>query len=199
MKTMQKFTNRLAAVALACLAFASVSCDKDDDDEKSSDLTIQEMVGDYTGTFDFIPSPSSINPDPQPESDLNVSFEVTDQGTIHFAAFPAASLVKSLLGEQGSAALIPMLGTITYDAEIETLSANASQLSATLTTPQLRIDIPDVMVVLITIVSPGQLTYTKAGEIKFTLKTVKYQLGEGETAGKPSDLVNELEFTAKKQ
>lgn len=196
MKTMQKFTNKLAAVALACLTLASVACDKDDDDDdkKSSNLTVQEMVGDYTGTFDFTPSPSSINPDPQPESDIEVAFEVTEQGIIHFAEFPAASLIKALLGEEDASKLLPLLGKISYDATIGTPTADDSNLSASLTTPQLQITIPG-LVVLITIESPDQLTYTKTGEIKFTLKTSKCEM----EAGKPFDLVNVLEFTAKKQ
>lgn len=199
MKTMKKFTNSLAAVALACLALVSTACDKDDnDDDKGSALTLQEMVGTYSGTFDFTPSPSSINPEPQPETGIDVSFEVTDQGTVHFPEFPAATLVKALLGEEGAAMLLPLLGTITYDVTIGTPTADDSKLSAALTTPQLKISIPS-MPVLITIEAPDQLTYTKEGEIKFTLKTVKCQLGEGESAGEPFDLVNELEFTAQKQ
>ena len=201
MKTMKKFTNSLAAVALACLALAATACDTDDhdnDDDKGSALTLQEMVGTYSGTFDFTPSPSSINPEPQPETGIAVSFEVTDQGTVHFPEFPAATLVKALLGEEGAAMLLPLLGTITYDVTIGTPTADDSKLSAALTTPQLRISIPS-MPVLITIEAPDQLTYTKEGEIKFTLKTVKCQLGEGESAGEPIDLVNTLEFTAQKQ
>lgn len=199
MKTMKKFTNSLAAVALACLALVSTACDKDDnDDDKGSALTLQEMVGTYSGTFDFTPSPSSINPEPQPETGIAVSFEVTDQGTVHFPEFPAATLVKALLGEEGAAMLLPLLGTITYDVTIGTPTADDSKLSAALTTPQLKISIPP-MPVLITIEAPDQLTYTKEGEIKFTLKTVKCQLGEGESAGEPIDLVNTLEFTAQKQ
>lgn len=199
MKTMKKFTNSLAAVALACLALVSTACDKDDnDDDKGSALTLQEMVGTYSGTFDFTPSPSSINPEPQPETGIAVSFEVTDQGTVHFPEFPAATLVKALLGEEGAAMLLPLLGTITYDVTIGTPTADDSKLSAALTTPQLKISIPP-MPVLITIEAPDQLTYTKEGEIKFTLKTVKCQLGEGESAGEPIDLVITLEFTAQKQ
>lgn len=198
MKTMKKFTNSLAAVALASLALVSTACDKDDDD-KDSALTLQEMVGTYSGSFDFTPSPSDINPDPQPETGIAVSFEVTDQGTVHFPEFPAATLVKALLGEEGASSLLPLLGTISYDVTIGTPASDDSKLSAALTTPQLRIDLSGMMVVLITIEAPDQLTYTKAGEIKFTLKTVKCQLGEGESAGAPFDLVNTLEFTAKKQ
>lgn len=200
MKTMKKFTNSLAAVALACLALAATACDKDDnDDDKGTALTLQEMVGAYSGTFDFTPSPSSINPDPQPESGIAVSFEVTDQGTVHFPEFPAATLVKALLGEEGASSLLPLLGTISYDVTIGAPTADDSKLSAALTSPQLRIDLSGVMVVLITIEATDQLTYTKEGEIKFTLETVKCQLGEGESAGAPFDLVNTLEFTAKKQ
>lgn len=199
MKNMKKFTNSLAAVALACLALVATACDKDDnDDDKGTALTLQEMVGTYSGSFDFTPSPSSINPDPQPESGIAVSFEVTDQGTVHFPEFPAATLVKALLGEEGASSLLPLLGTISYDVTIGTPASDDSKLSAALTTPQLRISIPS-MPVLITIEAPDQLTYTKEGEIKFTLKTVKCQLGEGESAGAPFDLVNTLEFTAKKQ
>ena len=199
MKTMKKFTNSLAAVALACLALVATACDKDDnDDDKGTALTLQEMVGAYSGTFDFTPSPSSINPDPQPETGIAVSFEVTDQGSVHFPEFPAATLVKALLGEEGASSLLPLLGTISYDVTIGAPTADDSKLSAALTTPQLRISIPS-MPVLITIEATDQLTYTKAGEIKFTLKTVKCQLGEGESAGEPFDLVNTLEFTAKKQ
>ena len=199
MKTMKKFTNSLAAVALACLALVSTACDKDDnDDDKGSALTLQEMVGTYSGTFDFTPSSSDINPDPQPETGIDVSFEVTDQGTVHFPEFPAATLVKALLGDQAASALIPMLGTITYDVTIGTPTADDSKLSAALTTPQLKISIPS-MPVLITIEAPEQLVYASDGSVQFTLKTTKCQLGEGESAGEPFDLVNELEFTAQKQ
>lgn len=199
MKTMKKFTNSLAAVALACLALVSTACDKDDnDDDKGSALTLQEMVGTYSGTFDFTPSPSSINPDPQPETGIAVSFEVTDQGSVHFPEFPAATLVKALLGEEGASSLLPLLGTISYDVTIGTPTADDSKLSAALTTPQLKISIPS-MPVLITIEAPEQLVYASDGSVQFTLKTTKCQLGEGESAGEPFDLVNELEFTAQKQ
>ena len=95
--------------------------------------------------------------------------------------------------------MLPRLGSCPTNETSGPPASDDSKLSAALTTPQLRIDLSGVMVVLITIESPDQLTYTKAGEIKFTLKTVKCQLGEGESAGAPFDLVNTLEFTAKKQ
>lgn len=202
---MQNFTSRVAAAAVALLMLASTACSKDDDKQttptggQEQTLTLASMTGSYTGTFDFTASPSSLNPDPQPQTGVAVAFDVTDQGAIHFPEFPAATLVKALLGEENASALLPMLGTITYDVTIGTPTADASKLSAPLTTPQLRIDLQGVMVVLITIEAPEQLVYASDGSVQFTLKTTKCQLGEGESAGEPFDLVNELKFSAKKQ
>lgn len=196
---MQNFKNKLAAAALACLTLASVACDNDDKENPGQQLSLGELTGSYTGTFDFLASPSDLNPDPQPQTGIAVTFEVTDEGTVHFPEFPAAELVKALIGEEEAATLLPLLGTISYDATIGTPTADESQLTAALTTPQLRIDLSGIMVVLITIDSPEPLSYTKEGAIRFTFKTTKCQLGEGEEAGEPFDLINTLEFTAKKQ
>lgn len=205
MTHMQNFANRVAAAALALLTLASVACNDDNDDKQTpapggeeQALTLASMTGSYAGTFDFTASPSDLNPDPQPQTGIAVSLEVTEEGTLHFAEFPAATLVKALLGDSASG-VISMLGTITYDATIGTPTADASKLSAQLTTPQLRIDLSGLMVVLITIESPEQLTFTKEGTLTFTLKTTKCQLGEGESAGEPFDLVNTLKFTVQKQ
>ena len=205
---MQKFMKGLVGAALACLTLAFAACDKDDNKGNNpginpgnpdQQLTLQELTGSYSGTFDFTASPSDLNPSPKPETDVAVTFEVTDKGVVHFPEFPAAALVKALLGEEKAETLIPLLGKISYDATIGKQTADASKLSAELTTPQLRIDMNGTMVVLISIEAPEQLTYTKEGEIRFTLKTTKCQLGEGESAGEPFDLVNTLEFKAKKQ
>lgn len=188
----------IAIATLACCTLATVSCDKKDKKESDPKLTLQNVTGQYAGTFDFTPAPSDINPDPQPETGIDIAFEVTESGAVHFPEFPAAELVKALLGD-GADALIPMLGTISYDATIGTPSADASKLSAALATPVLRIDLSGMMIVLITIEAPEQLVYTKEGKVTFTLKTTKCQLGEGETAGEPFDLVNTLTFTATKK
>ncbi len=199
MKGMKRITNRVSAAVLALLTLASVACDKNDKSESDPNLTLQDVTGQYVGTFDFTPAPSAINPDPQPETGVDISFEVTSSGTVHFAEFPAATLVKALMGD-GADMLIAALGKISYDATIGTPTADASQLSAPLATPELRIEIAALqMVVLITIEAPEQFVYTKSGEVTFTLKTTKCQLGEGEMAGEPFDLVNTLKFTAKKQ
>lgn len=190
--------HRIATATLALCTLATVACDKDDKKQSDPQLTLQNVTGQYAGTFDFTPAPSDINPDPQPETGIDIAFEITSSGTVHFPEFPAATLVKALLGD-GADALIPLLGTISYDATIGTPTADASTLSAALATPVLRIDLSGLMVVLISIEAPEQFVYTKEGEVTFTLKTTKCQLGEGETAGEPFDLVNTLKFTAKKK
>lgn len=199
MKGMKRITNRVSAAVLALLTLASVACNKNDKKESDPNLTLQNVTGQYVGTFDFTPAPSTINPNPQPETGIDISFEVTPSGAVHFPEFPAATLVKALMGE-GADALISALGTIAYDATLGTPTADASKLSAPLATPALRIEIAALqMVVLVTIEAPEQFSYTKSGEATFTLKTTKCQLGEGEMAGEPFDLVNTLKFTAKKQ
>lgn len=200
MTSIQTHVNRLTVILLAILTLGFAACDNDDKEGPApTDLTLQEMVGQYTGTFDFTAEPSDLNPEPQPQLGIPVSFEVTDKGTIHFPEFPADELVKALLGEEGAAGLLPMLGTISYDATIGTPTADDTTLSASLTTPTLRIQVGTILVVLISIEAPEQLTYTQESGIHFTLRTTKCQLGEGETAGEPFDLVNTLVFKARKQ
>lgn len=195
---MKQMTNRLAAVVLALLALTTVACDKNNGSEAPR-LTRQDAAGSYVGTFDFTPTPSEINSNPQPETGIDISFEVTPEGTVHFASFPADVLVKALLGEEASATLIPMLGTISYDVTIDTPIADASVLTAALKTPVLRIDLKGMMVVLITIKATEPFLYTKSGDLTFTLETTQCQLGEAADAGKPFELINTLKFTAKKQ
>lgn len=194
---MKQMTNRLAAVLLALFTLTTVACDKNDGSEAPR-LTLQDAAGSYVGTFDFTPTPSSLNPNPQPETGINVSFEVTPEGTVHFASFPADALVKGLLGE-GASALLPMLGTISYDVTVGTPIADASVLTAALTAPVLRIDLQGMMVVLVTIKATEPFLYSKSGDLTFTLETTQCQLGEGDTAGEPFELINTLKFTAKKQ
>ena len=197
--TQQHFTNKLAALMLTIAALGSAACDKDDDKKPEGPLlTLQDMAGTYAGTFDFEPAPSSLNQDPQPETGIPVDFEISESGVIHFAEFPAAPLVRALLGESADA-LIAMLGSIEYDPAAENPKADSKELSAALSTPVLRIQIGEMLVVLLTVEAPERLSYKESGEIAFTLKTVQCQLGEGETAGEPFELVNVLKFSAQKQ
>lgn len=201
MTHIRKITNTLAAVALACLTLVSTACSDDDDnntpapDKQGEALTLQDAVGSYTGTFDFTAEPSELNPNPEPQTGIAVSLEVTEEGTLHFAEFPAATLVKTLLGDSASG-VIAMLGTVTYDATIGTPTADASKLTAALTTPDLVISLmAGALEVQIAIEAPEQLSYTKEGNLTFTLKTIRFSLGDGA----PTDLVNTLKFTVQKQ
>lgn len=202
MTHIRKITNTLAAVALACLTMTTVACSDDDDNatpnpdqqEQEQALTLQDLVGSYTGTFDFTAEPSALNPAPQAQNDIAVSVEVTEEGAVHFAEFPAATLVTALLGEEAAGSLIAMLGTITYDATIGTPTADATKLSAELTTPVLTLNLMGgIMKVEITIESPEQLIYTKEGGLTFTLKTTKATVN-----GEEMELVNTLTFDVKK-
>lgn len=182
--------------AAALLASALLTACSDDDD--AAVLTLADLTGSYAGTFDFTPSPSDLNPEPVPETGVAVELQV-ENGRVVFPEFPAATLVKALVGEEGAAGLVPMLGTISYEAAIGAPTADAAVLTAELDTPVLRLDVGGVLVVLITIESPDELRYTKEGTLTFTLKTTLCQLGEGESAGSPFDLVNELKFTVAKR
>lgn len=187
-------TTLFAAALLASALFTA--CNDDDD---AAALTAADLTGTYAGTFDFTPSPSDLNPEPAPETGVAVELKV-ENGKVVFPEFPAATLVKALVGEEGAAGLVPMLGTISYEATIDTQAADADALVATLDTPVLRLNIGSgALVVLITIESPDELRYTKEGTLTFTLKTTQCQLGEGDTAGSPFDLVNELKFTVAKR
>ncbi|MCM1301099.1 MAG: DUF4840 domain-containing protein [Alistipes senegalensis] len=183
----------LAAALLSTLTFAACS---DDDDAQT--LTLADLTGSYAGTFDFMPSPSDLNPDPKPEQGVAVDLKVED-GKVVIPEFPAATLIKALVGEESAAGLVSMLGAISYEAAIGTPAADDAALTAKLTTPVLRLDVGGVLVVLIAIESPDDLRYTKNGTLTFTLKTTQCQLGEGEEAGAPFGLVNELKFTVAKK
>lgn len=171
MTHIRKITNTLAAVALACLTLASAACSDDDDnntpapDKQGEALTLQDVAGSYAGTFDFTAEPSELNPKPEPQTDIAVSLEVNEKGTLHFAEFPAATLVEALLGDAASG-VIAMLGTVTYDAAIGTPTADASKLTAALTTPDLELSLmAGALKVQIAIEAPEQLSYTKGGAI----------------------------------
>lgn len=201
MTHIRKITNTLAAVALACLTLVSTACSDDDDnntpdpDKQGEALTLQNAAGSYSGTFDFTAEPSELNPNPEPQTGIAVSLEVTGEGTLHFAEFPAATLVKALLGDSASG-VIAMLGTITYDATIGTPTADASKLTAALTTPDLEISLmAGAMKVQIAIKAPEQLTFTKEGTLTFTLETVNCSINGAD----PMSLVNTLTFTVQKQ
>lgn len=202
MTHIRKITNTLAAVALACLTLASAACSDDDDnntpapDKQGEALTLQDVAGSYAGTFDFTAEPSELNPKPEPQTGIAVSLEVTEKGTLHFAEFPAATLVKALLADSASD-VIAMLGTVTYDATIGTPTADASKLTAALTTPDLVISLmAGALKVQIAIEAPEQLSYTKGGgDLTFTLKTLRCTLNDEA----PMDLVNTLTFTVQKQ
>lgn len=186
---------RITAAALCLLAAALFTACSSDDDKKgaSTPLTLADMAGEYAGTFDFTPSPSSINPSPEAQNDVAVTLRV-EEGRIVIPRFPASTLVTTLLGEEQAEPLLPLLGDITYEVEIGTPTADATKLSAALTTPTLRIDLGGILVVLIDIEAPGEMTCTRSGALTFTLKTTRCQLGEGASAGEPFELVNELKF-----
>lgn len=161
--------------------------------ESPTPLSLSDMAGEYAGTFDFTPSPSSLNPSPEAQNGVEVSLRVED-GRIVIPRFPASTLVTALLGEEQAAQLLTMLGDISYEVEIGTPTADDTQLSAALTAPQLRIDLAGVLVVLIDIEAPAKMTFTRSGTLAFTLRTTRCQLGEGASAGEPFELVNELKF-----
>lgn len=161
--------------------------------ESPTPLSLSDMTGEYAGTFDFTPSPSSLNPSPEAQNGVEVSLRVED-GRIVIPRFPASTLVTALLGEEQAAQLLTMLGDISYEVEIGTPTADDTQFSAALTAPQLRIDLAGVLVVLIDIEAPAKMTFTRSGTLAFTLRTTRCQLGEGASAGEPFELVNELKF-----
>lgn len=184
----------VAATLLSTAFFAACS-----DDNEASCLTLADLTGAYAGTFDFAPSPSDLNPDPKPEKGIAIELNV-ENGKVVFPVFPAGTIIEALVGEEGAEELVAMLGTISYEAPIGTPSAaDAELLTATLTTPVLRLDVGGVLIVSITIESPDELRYDKSGVLAFTLKTTQCQLGEGDGAGTPFDLVNELKFTVSKK
>lgn len=204
MTHIRKINHTLAVLALACLTLTTAACSDDDnssetpapqEQEQEQPLTLRDMAGSYTGTFDFTAEPSELNPNPEPQTGIAVSLEVSEAGAVHFPEFPAAELVKALLGDSASE-VIAMLGTVTYDATIGTPTADASKLTAALTTPDLVISLmAGALQVQIEIEAPEQLSYTKEGNLAFTLKTLRCTLGDGA----PMDLVNTLKFTVQKQ
>ena len=185
---------RLTATALCLLATALFpACGNSNKKESPTPLSLSHMTGEYAGTFDYTPSPSSLNPSPEAQNGVEVSLRVED-GRIVIPRFPASTLVTALLGEEQAAQLLTMLGDISYEVEIGTPTADDTQLSAALTAPQLRIDLAGVLVVLIDIEAPAKMTFTRSGTLAFTLRTTRCQLGEGASAGEPFELVNELKF-----
>lgn len=185
---------RLTATALCLLATALfTACGNSNKKESPTPLSLSDMAGEYAGTFDFTPSPSSLNPSPEAQNGVEVSLRVED-GRIVIPRFPASTLVTALLGEEQAGQLLTMLGDISYEVEIGTPTADDTQLTATLTAPQLRIDLAGVLVVLIDIEAPAKMTFTRSGTLAFTLRTTRCQLGEGASAGEPFELVNELKF-----
>ena len=185
---------RLTATALCLLATALfTACGNSNKKESPTPLSLSDMTGEYAGTFDFTPSPSSLNPSPEAQNGVEVSLRVED-GRIVIPRFPASTLVTALLGEEQAAQLLTMLGDISYEVEIGPPTADDTQLSAALTAPQLRIDLAGVLVVLIDIEAPAKMTFTRSGTLAFTLRTTRCQLGEGASAGEPFELVNELKF-----
>lgn len=185
---------RLTATALCLLATALfTACGNSNKKESPTPLSLSDMAGEYAGTFDFTPSPSSLNPSPEAQNGVEVSLRVED-GRIVIPRFPASTPVTALLGEEQAAQLLTMLGDISYEVEIGTPTADDTQLSAALTAPQLRIDLAGVLVVLIDIEAPAKMTFTRSGTLAFTLRTTRCQLGEGASAGEPFELVNELKF-----
>ncbi len=182
----------LAATLLSTLMFAACS---DDDNDRA--LKLADLTGSYAGTFDFTPSSSEINRDPKPETNIAIELKV-ENGKVVIPEFPASTLIKALVGEESAGGLISMLGAISYEAAMGTPTADATVLTAKLTTPVLRLDVGGALIVLITIESPDALRYEKSGALTFTLKTTQCQLGEGESAGTPFPLVNELKFKVTK-
>lgn len=187
------FSKMLVAATLLSGAFFA-ACSDDDD---NAALRLADLTGAYAGTFDFTPSPSDLNSEPKPESGIAIELNV-ENGKVVIPEFPATTLIKALLGEETGAGIAAMLNPIAYEAAIGTPTADETVLTANLTTPVLRIDIDGLFPVLITIESPDDLRYEKNGALTFTLKTTKCQLGEGDGAGEPFDLVNELKFTVTK-
>jgi len=194
---MKRFFNTMVlAAALLATAFIA-ACDDDDDDKR---LRMRDVRGEYAGTFDFVPTPGSLNPAPTPETDVAVALKVVDDKIV-IPDFPAATLVKAILGEEAAAALIPQLGTVAYTAKIKDPISDTETYSASLDTPELRIEIgtTEKTVVRIDIEAPTRMVYAKNGKLTFTLKTTKCQIGEGATAGAPFDLVNTLTFDVMKK
>lgn len=188
------FSKTLVAAALLSGLFFAACGDSSD----NKPLKLTDLNGAYAGTFDFVPSPSEINPDPKPEKAIAIELKV-ENGKVIIPEFPATTLIKALLGEDAGAGIGEMLGSIAYEAVIGNPTLHDTVLTAKLTAPVLRIDIDGLFPVLIAIESPDELWYDKSGVLAFTLKTTHCQLGEGDGAGTPFDLVNELKFTVLKK
>ena len=190
------FTHRLAVSVLTLFTLASAACDKNEDSEPELELSLQGMAGQYAGTFNFIPtsfSSGNLNENSRPEIGLAVSFEVTPDGVLHFPNFPIEPLVEAILGEEASEEVLAQIGTISYDANLVRISSDGTPLSASLTTPVLRINIGTEAV--ITIESPKPLTFSKQGMLQFSLKAVKYWTDNTEASTRN----DEWRFTAQKQ
>ncbi len=181
----------LAATLLSTLLFAACS---DDDDDRA--LTLADLTGSYSGTFDFTPSPSDLNPAPKPETNVAIELKI-ENGKVVIPEFPASTLIKALVGEEQAGGLISMLGAISYEATIGTPTADNIALTAPLTTPALSIILRSgEELAKIQIESPNALRYEKSGALTFTLKTTELQMSSAE---RPVPLVNELKFTVAKQ
>ena len=143
-----------SAILLAMLALSFTAC-KDSDNTPA--LTMADVQGEYVGTFDFVGEPSDINPDGVSKDGVAISLKV-ENGKITLPAFPATTLVEALLGEEGAADIIPMLGVVSYEATIGQAAASGEAFSAPLTTG--RLDIPvgpegmTIMTVQIDITAP---------------------------------------------
>ena len=70
---------RLTATALCLLATALfTACGNSNKKESPTPLSLSDMTGEYAGTFDFTPSPSSLNPSPEAQNGVEVSLRVED-------------------------------------------------------------------------------------------------------------------------
>ncbi len=181
----------LAATLLSTLLFAACS---DDDDDRA--LTLADLTGSYSGTFDFTPSPSNLNPAPKPETNVAIELKV-ENGKVVIPNFPATTLIRALLGEEMAGSVEAMLGTIAYEATIGTPTADNTAFTAPLTTPVLSIILRSgEELAKIQIESPNALRYEKSGALTFTLKTTQLQMSGAAT---PVPLVNELKFKVTKK
>ncbi|MEG2771715.1 MAG: hypothetical protein RR960_05150 [Alistipes sp.] len=199
---MKRFFKTAFVLAMSFTALAFAGCSDDEKNLPEKDLTVDNLSGNYVGTFNF--DGSDMEGNPVKKQDLPISLNV-EKNKVIFPEFPISAILSALVGEEAGAGLAGMIGKLSYTVEMVDPVADAQSLSSTLKTPRLRIVVASegvtIMVVLIDLESPGKMVYTASNKtLTFVLKTTKFGYEEaGVDNPEMFPLLNTLTFKVVKK
>lgn len=191
----------IAFMMIVSSALGFTSCD--DDDDKIPVVSVQEMVGEYSGKMYSETVQLAEGEDTPVGTDIEAKVE---NNTIIFNNFPYRDFVVAIVGEENADAIMEMVGEVKYEiAYVPQINETKDGVSFTLKAEPLSLEVPiseeSKLKVNVGISAEDEGTYNIAStELKFTFTAESVVLGEGEESTPIENFVpTTLNFELKKK